>query len=72
MRSIQARFNKQEKLTPNAGAYINLQRAVRGQRFVRKSIEDAFDYYVPKADYLQSERAGLLNWLDIVNSRPRK
>ena len=72
MRSIKARFNQQEKMTPNAGAYINLQRAIRGQRFLFTSIESAFNELVPKDDYLRSERTGLLNWLDIHNNRPRK
>ncbi len=72
MRSIQARFQQQEKATPNAGAYINLQRAIRGKRFLRKDVEKAFNTLVPKADYLRSEKASLLEWLDFVNIKPRK
>ena len=72
MRSIQARFNKQEKLTPSAGAYINLQRAVRGQRFLHDSIVKAFRELVPVSDYAKSERGGLIEWLEIQTNKPRK
>ena len=72
MRSIQARFKQQEKITPSAGAYVNLQRAIKGQRFLFSEVKKAFIKFVPKDDYLGSERTGLLNWLDIVNSKPRK
>ena len=72
MRSIKARFNQQEKITPNAGAYINLQRAIRGQRFLYSKLVEAFSELIPKEDYLRSEKPKLLEWLDIQNTRPRK
>ena len=70
MRSIQARFKTQERKTPNAGAYINLQRAIRGQRFLHSAIVKAFKDLVPKDDYLRSEKESLLEWLDIRTNKP--
>jgi len=70
MRSIQARFKQQERITPNAGAYINLQRAVRGQRFLHSAIVKAFKDLVPKDDYAASEKTSLINWLDIRTNKP--
>lgn len=72
MRSIKARFNQQEKVTPNAGAYINLQRAVRGQRFLRKSIETAFNQLIPNSDYDRGDKNALVDWLEILSIKPRK
>jgi len=72
MRSIYARFKQQERKTPNAGAYINLQRAIRGQRFLHSAIAKAFKDLVPKDDYLGSEKAGLIEWLDIRTNKPVK
>ena len=71
MRSIKARFNEQERKTPNAGAYINLQRAVRGQRFLHTAIRNAFNELIPKDDYLPSEKAKLLEWLEIISTKPK-
>jgi len=69
MRSIQARFQQQEKATPNAGAYINLQRAVRGQRFLHRAIRQAFWQIMPADDYDKKEQAALIDWLDILSNR---
>ena len=71
MRSIKARFNKQEKMTPNAGAYINLQRAVRGQRFLHEAIKNAFKELVPQDDYRIAEKNALIEWLEIQSNKPR-
>lgn len=71
MRSIQARFNQQEKITPNAGAYINLQRAIRGQRFLHRAIVDAFRKLVPQDDYESSDKEKLIDWLDVISVKPR-
>jgi len=70
MRSIQARFKQQERITPNAGAYINLQRAIRGQRFLHSAIVKAFKDLVPKDDYLGTEKTALIDWLDIRTNKP--
>ncbi len=71
MRSIKARFNQQEKITPDAGAYVNLERAVRGQRFLHSAIKSAFEELVPKADYLRSEKIGLIEWLERLSITPK-
>ena len=71
MRSIKARFNQQERTNPNVGAYINLQRAVRGQRFMREPLQKAFNELVPKADYSLAEKKGLIDWLELVSKTPK-
>jgi len=71
MRSIQARFKQQEKITPSAGVYINLQRAIRGQRFLHSAILKAFNELMPKDDYLRSEKTALIDWLDLISNKPR-
>jgi hypothetical protein len=71
MRSIKARYNQQEKITPNASAYVNLQRAVRGQRFLHSAIKSAFEELVPKEDYLRSEKNALIEWLEKTSNLPK-
>ena len=71
MRSIQARFKTQERKTPSAGAYVNLQRAIRGQRFLHSAIVKAFKDLVPKDDYAANEKTALINWLDLISNKPR-
>ena len=72
MRSIQARFKQQERITPKAGAYINLQRAIRGQRFLHSAIVKAFKDLVPKDDYGYGEKTALVEWLDLISVKPRR
>ena len=71
MRSIQARFKKQERITPDTGAYVNLQRAVRGQRFLHRAIKKAFDDLVPEEDYDSKEKKALVEWLEFLSNKPR-
>lgn len=71
MRSIEARFKQQEKKTPDSGAYINLGRAIRSQRFLREPIQKAFNKLVPKDDYTSAEKKELVDWLELLSKTPR-
>lgn len=68
MRNIKARFKEQEKKYPYHGAYINLSKAVRGQKFSRKSLVKAFKELMPNEEYEKSEMFGLINYLELVTN----
>lgn len=63
MRSIEARFKEMQKLYPHVGDYVALHRAVKHQRFSKKSIATWFKKLIPKEDYLPSHTEGLIEQL---------
>jgi len=64
MRSIKARFKKEEKKYPFHGAYIHLIKAVRNQKFSRKRISKSFNELMPKEEYNKNEKKELVDFLD--------
>lgn len=69
MKSIRARFNKQDS-NSGLGAYILLQRAIRGEMLKRRSIRDAFLSLVPKEDYDNNDINALIKHLEEVSNTP--
>ncbi len=64
MRSIEARYQKIQNRNPNLGAYPCLVRAVKGEGFGRKNLNIAFRIIIPKDDYIQIEKKGLVDYLE--------
>lgn len=65
------RYRKFKSANPMVGNYINLSSAIRGMRYGKMKVYDAFNKYVPKGDYAQDEKDMLMNNLVVVtNSVP--
>lgn len=68
MRNIKAKFKKEELKNQNCGAFINLARAVRGQKFSRQNLVKTFNEVMPDEEYAKDERKGLINFLESVTN----
>tara|TARA_B100000745_G_C20153227_1_gene395279 strand:- start:1651 stop:1926 length:276 start_codon:yes stop_codon:yes gene_type:complete len=60
MKSIKARFKKEQELDNGASDYINLFKAVVHQKFTRRTISEWFNKLVDKDDYEPKERNALI------------
>jgi hypothetical protein len=72
MRSIQARFKKEERKNPYLGACINLAKAVRGQKFSHRILVKAFKKLVPVEEYAKSETNQIIRWLEFITNTPEE
>jgi hypothetical protein len=72
MRSIERRFIEKKLKHPYHGAYIHLAKAVRGQKFSRKSLVKAFRKLIPIKEYAKSETLELIGYLELVTNSPEE
>jgi hypothetical protein len=49
------------------GATVTLSKTVRGMKYGRQKVIDAFNKFVPKGEYAQDEKEDVLNWLLVQN-----
>jgi len=68
MKSLETRYKKITNNNENLGPYICLVRAVKNQRFSRKTISFWFSKLVPKDDYDIQTRKSLLNNLWVLTN----
>lgn len=59
--TITYRFNKFKD--KSIGAIPTLSKALRGMKYGKRIINDAFNKFVPKGEYEQNEKDELLEWL---------
>ncbi len=59
--TITFRFNKFKD--KSVGAIPTLSKAVRGMKYGKRVINDAFNKFVPKGEYDENEKDDLLEWL---------
>ncbi len=63
------RYKLAERSMENAGAYIILSKAVRGMKYGKMKIVDAFNKYVSKKDFVPEEKEMLLtNLFEVTNN----
>lgn len=63
MRSIKANFKKSAKKNPELGDYIHLANAVKGQKYSKRSIGQAFNELMSKQEYQMNENKQLIKHL---------
>jgi len=69
METINQRFSAFSKEYPSLSDYVNLSMSVRGMKYGKQKIYDAFNKFVPKGDYLSEEKDMLMdNLVEITNS----
>ena len=59
--TITYRFNNFKRT--EIGAIPTLSRSVRGMKYGKQIVIDAFNKFVPKDEYVQSEKDEILEWL---------
>ena len=59
-KQISYRFNQFKKGNPFVGHYILLSSAIRGMKYPKYKVSEAFNRLVPKSDYASDERDSLL------------
>lgn len=73
MKSIQARFEREQKNQPQLSDLTNFIKSVRSQHFARKTIHQNFKKLVNPEDYMHlsaSERKELMAFMERVNMMP--
>jgi len=68
METINQRYTVFHKANPHLGDFILLSMSVRGMKYGKQKIYDAFNKYVPKGDYAHEERDILMNKLVEITS----
>ncbi len=63
MRSVKAVFLRNQNKYSNLGDYICLMRTVRGRKYTRRTISEAFDELVDVEDYYIEDRKNLVDQL---------
>ena len=66
--TLHQRVQRIERENRNLGAFIILSTATAGQKFNRWKLYKMFNEFVPKSDYLLSEREDLLMFLEKRNN----
>ena len=62
------RFKSFQSQNPNLGDYIVLSMSVRGMKYNKWKVYEAFNKYVPKNDYAKNERDMLMeNLVNVTN-----
>ncbi len=64
--TITYRFNNFRR--KEIGAIPTLSKAVRGMKYGKQVVTDAFNKFVPKGEYDQSEKDEILEWLYSQNN----
>ncbi len=68
MRSIQARFTKEQNKDPNHWPFYIFATAVKDQGFTQDSISREFTKLVPEEDYEKSDRRDLIKHLTKISN----
>lgn len=61
--SLSYRFNQFKKGNPNVGDFVILSKAIRGMKYGRQKVYEAFNKYIPKSDYSKEEKDMLMDYL---------
>lgn len=71
-KQLSYRFSQFKKSHPFVGHYIFLSSAIRGMKYGKGKITEAFKKYVPKSDYASEERDVLLEnlWNVSMSTEP--
>jgi len=71
-KQLSYRFNQFNISHPFVGHYLILSSAIRGMKYSKGKVTEAFDKYVPKSDYSQNDRDALLEnlWGVSMDSKP--
>lgn len=72
MQSVKANFRKIQKRNPNLGSYIILAQTVKGKKFSRKAIRNAFKELVPESEYSRDEQKHLISYLENLSNTPEE
>lgn len=67
--TIIQRFNNYKK--PELGAIVTLNQAVRGMRYGKQKVIDAFNKLVPKGEYENDEKDEILESIIEVNNEQK-
>ena len=71
MKSLEARFNIVQKKNPLWSSFICFTEAIKGQKFLRPSINKWFGKLVGKEDYSRSDKLIILDQLEELSNLKR-